>query len=321
MVTLFDTFENYIIKTINNNSIQYVNSFIKKNIVDKMTCRKFITINGSLASGKTYTLEALIDGIKNVVDGDKKRKIYLKRVENIDVYDEKKVFDDIIIFSKSVVGKRNVKMLAIDDYDCFSITFKSKLEYLMTSNDSLTTCIVVGERFNGWENIDTTLINTIDPTYGEILLHNKCDLPRERVIINSLLKRFIINNNIRKILYTISILKFMNFRIPEQHLYFYNNTIEYLDIEDKMNSYLGCDNRLYAMLKQKYDNNENIRDVILLIETIVYDRIDVYKKHKLYTLLEICSTIKLKIVSLKKNDKYVNYKLMFLYFMMLIRKL
>lgn len=319
----FDILETHIIQSIKDHNNSYIDSFVKKNILSTLGCKKLITINGSLASGKTYTLNALINRLNSYINVDGAYKLNIKYINNMDVYDEKKVFEDIITFSKSIANKREIKLLALDDYVFFSSSFKSKLECLMLSNNTLSICIVVGESFGDkWNNIDTRIVNNITYEYYKGCLSTD-NISNSDIVLNCLVENFIEYHNIRDIINNIKIIKFMDFSTIKTNLYFYNNVIEYLYILEKIDLYMDGENRLCDVLNKKYKNNENVRDVILLIENVAYDKINIKNNNceKLYKLLEVCSIVKLKIVCLKRKNTFVNYRLLFNYLILSVNKL
>jgi hypothetical protein len=116
----------------------------------------------------------------------------------------------------------------------------------------------------------------------------------------------------------------MDFSVIEK--LYYNNVIEHEYIYNCL--WKGtCDKTsLIMFLTEKYKNNENIKDVILLVETCIFyiiknekNRLSANLETGLTEIIDICSNLKNNILYLKHNKQHINNKLLFSYFILKIK--
>lgn len=319
-------FEAYIKEKIRQDISTHVSCFIEDNALIERLNEKdresnYIAINGPNCSGKTHMLHQLIDQMVDKTSGV--LDIQVKYVDNLQIYNEKRVFEDIIIFTKSQHGRHCRKILVIDDYLCFSDLFRSKIDCMLHSFNSIDLFIVVGGRcIDGCMDIDTThmepiVCDEVDACENDIIQHLKRNFNETRNIV-------VLMNNLK-------ILKFMEFPCLDNKYFYYNRLIERVNFSIRMMTYLHGDvGALVDILENKYMNNENIKDVLLITETSLYDLIlknrNEIEKNEIIDertdkLLKLCSDVKINISNMKMNNEHVNYKLLFKNFILSIKKL
>lgn len=320
-MNIFQSFERCIFNDLKKSYNDTIDQFIKTtldidDIIYNNSYKKHITIKGSPSSGKTFILEYLIEHIIRRLEN--KVDVELKYIKTIDCYNEKHIFDDIIIFIKNSKKRNTRKMIAIDDYNYFTPLFQSKIKDLIKGHGGIELSIIT-EPEESPLTIDTRqIIKTV--FNNDYLYLCKSTNENEIKIFKHLIEQVGKDNNICKLFNQLKILKFIDFSIVNK-TYFYNNIIEYIDVREHIESFIKGSTLLFTILEQKYKNNENIKDVLLLIETIIYDCYRNYENNTIDALLKLCLTIKLKIERLKIENKPINYKLLFKYFILMVRNL
>lgn len=318
-MNVFDGVGHKILELIENTQDDYINKFMAKytDRCDILLYNKKLNINilGRQCSGKTALLNKILKKLNNP-------SIHIKHIKILDSYSEKDIFEELIIFNKMVINKNDRKLLLIDDYNNFSNLFKSKVRSLLKQS-SIHISVIVGEIIpdniyiytdNVLAGLDTSsILNLIDAQFA-----------RETEILVFLLRNFKEFNNIKTLLNNINILRFMDFNFPTQ--LYYNNVIEQERVYNCLCKNTLNNAGLITILNEKYKNNENIKDVILLIEMCIFYIIQTDHKRLysdldsgLFNILDICSTIKNKILYLKHNKQHINDKLLFSYFILKIR--
>lgn len=319
-MNIFDIVNNKLLELIDNKQTEYINNFIEDNVnQNELILRnKKLNINiiGMHGSGKTTMLIKLLKGLGRL-------NIFLKHIKILDTYNEKDIFDEIIVFNKTVLNKNVLKVLVIDDYNSFSSTFKSKINSLLHQKN-INISVVVGEHIpnNVYINTDHLFNNT---EISDILNIIPKHCAREYEILSFLLKNVTEFYNIRTLLINVNILRFVDFGILDG--LYYNNTVEEVHIynclyRDELNK-----KELISFLSEKYKNNENIKDTILLVEmSIFYIMRTAIKKSdclssSLIKILDICNELKKDILYLKCNNRHMNNKLLFGYFILKMKQL
>jgi hypothetical protein len=367
-INIFYILENDIQTLLRERSNDYINKFIEKNNIienlygyddirdyEKKIC---ITVSGYLSSGKSLLLDILLNKIKLLLDKKisntvsdikdcslvetqklhhniphHKIDLIIKHIQNIDIYNEKNIFDDIILFMKLPSSKKIRKILVIDDYCLFSELFKSKINSFMKNDKNIHMYIIIGENINNSININTSNISFISEQ-----LCNKYKLlftENEYEVFKYITSEYEENNNIVKMFNTLKILKFADISQLYTNMNLnYNSVFENINMTKNIISYLKNkeSGNLCNILLNKYNNNENIRDVVLIIESVIYkiinkqnnityteNTIEEYDDERIYKILNICSKIKNVISVLKSNNAYINYKLLFCNFIFLIK--
>lgn len=331
-MNIFNNINDKLLKLIDDNQTRHVDQFIKDSLpIDDIIRRKVcnhIKIVGKQCSGKTTLLNKLLILLDGIVKHS--YKLYLKHIKVIDSYNERGTFEELITFYKNIINKNEIKVLVIDDYNCFSKLFKSKVNSLLKQRSGIHISIIVGE--NGYNNNKTNKYLTTDNMFSHnlhefIRSHLDNNYSIERDVVEYLLASFTETNNIKSLIHNINILSFMDFNNIDG-MYFYNNVVESVYIHNCIYGESIDYNKLIHLLKEKYRNNENVKDTVLLIETSVFYIIQsalIKDNHKLeqelYKILNVCYDIKTRILHLKRSNKYISNKLLFTYFIMRLNKL
>jgi hypothetical protein len=277
--------------------------------------------------------------------------ISVKRISDIDIYNEKDIFEDLMYFLKHNISKKYRKIVVIDDFNDFTEMFKKKINMYNLSHPDKVLYIYVNSYFqknnyNKFETIQCPLISKNEII--DFLERINCNT----YIKDTLVSKFENDGNIRMLLETYKLTNFIENNteddteddtetIHQESMYgryIYSDTFEYnymrkLIIEFITNTSVENKKELSKVIIQKYNNNENIKDVILLIEKILLNfEIQQYspdissdmfikESNKKCVLLELCNNIKKELLLLKTSNKYINYKILFQYFILHLKKI
>jgi len=305
--------DNIIKKYIITNSI--MDRVIKENIFS------VLTIYGPPQSGKTHVISSLL---QNLLQNCKGIHIASHTIANIDIYDEQTAFENLILFLKNTCVKNTLKIIILDDFDHFSTLFKKKISVYMSSHKIKAFCIIATG--TGVENdINCNILpcikcpllessdfksNEIRTTIDPILYRNYTKTKNISSLINNQYMFSCVSDGIN------------------QHTLKQDYNFSDLILNEHMRVILAKPNSLTGLIdivNEKYANNENIKDVVLLFETLLLDgNCDIlYKDTVQYELkkrlLELCSSIKNKLVFIKTHNMIMNYKILFQYFIIELR--
>lgn len=332
-MNIFDRINDELLSLIDEKQNSYIETYIAQNLtIDSIITRRessYINIIGKKCSGKTTLLNKLLASLYKISKHN--AKIYLRHIKVIDSYNERETYEELITFYKNRINKSEIKILVIDDYNSFSKLFKSKVATLLKQRSGIHIAVIVGENSLNINNrhIDASnngCLNTRHMLSGYIqeLIQtriNSCST-READILNYLSNNVIETDNIKTLLNNINILSYMDFNDPSG-MYFYNNVVENVHIYNCLYG-VGIDpENLILFLKDKYKNNENVKDTIVLIETSVFHilqsasiRSNRPLEIELRRILDTCYDVKNRLLHLKRRNQHISNKLFFNYFIL-----
>lgn len=335
-MNIFNKMHDNLLSFIDEKQDDFIDQYITNHLtLDNSINRcesRTINIIGKQCSGKTTLLNKLLASLEKIAKY--KTKLYLKHIKVIDSYNERETFEELITFYKNTIGKSKIKVLVIDDFTSFSKLFKSKVTTLLKQRSGIQISILVGENglnvnnehINGDYKKYINCLNTshmLTDTIREFI-HSHIDNrhTRETEIVSYLINNFTETDNIRTLLNNITILSHMDFNDPNG-MYFYNNVVENVYIYNCLYDVCIDAKKLIQFLKNKYRNNENVKDIILLIETSVFcmlqsatNRDNKQLEIELHKILNVCYDVKNQLLHLKRNNQTISNKLLFNYFIL-----